>query len=166
MMAAASTSLGAFLCSRGSYERHECVGGLLRASSSEAFVKCGGLRVVATRPWRRLSSRSPSPAMALDAGKEVTGAGSDVDAQRWAVPQTIEEAIEQVADSLYNQLLQLFDALLQLFEVLSGLGQDEEECIQLNVSFGIWEGDLEWLLMCLECTKKQEYYSRGGPLLL
>lgn len=33
--------------------------------------------------------------MALDAGKEVS-AGSGVDTEQWSIPQTIEEAIEQV----------------------------------------------------------------------
>lgn len=33
--------------------------------------------------------------MALDAGKEVS-AGSGVDTEQWSIPQTIEEAIEQI----------------------------------------------------------------------
>lgn len=93
---ASSCLLGRVDC----YARHECVRVMLTSSTSrESPEWVIGCRLNYTL-WRRVSARKLSTAMALEAGKE-TSAASGVDTQQWPIPQTIEEVIQQVTDSVH-----------------------------------------------------------------
>ena len=114
----AASSAFSSLCSRGNSERHECMRGVFTGSTSEALVKCADRenpqRMIGGRtnaPWRRLAAKKLSPAMALDAGKD-TSAASGVDTQQWLIPQTIEEAIEQVTDPLYESTVEIISKIV------------------------------------------------------
>lgn len=90
---AASSAFTSF-CSQRNAERQECGRGLI----SGAFAKCAWENPQQRRIGGRsnplsLSSKKVAVAMAL--GKE-TSAASGVETQQWPIPQTIEEAIEQV----------------------------------------------------------------------
>jgi len=91
-MAAANSLIASSACaslsSRVHCERQECVRGLLTSSTSAREKLIGGRL---NTSWRRVSPRKLSIAMAQE-----TSAASGGDTQQWPIPQTIEEAIEQV----------------------------------------------------------------------
>jgi len=100
MAAATSVIASSAFLSRVSCERQECVRGLLSVSSTAA--RENSLRPIGGRlntPWRRVSVRKLAVAMA--------SAASGVDTQQWPIPQTVEEAIEQVIDDLFRILSRL-----------------------------------------------------------